>query len=320
MAGGSVATALEIEADLVCAGDVCEIGTSPITLLGAAFGEPLEIDVVFSHLEYIQLLSGDGRETPTLDVEFAVSNSPSSDLPIAFHAVLDLTDRHGNLITEGLVDNSGTVNPGIINITFNPLINLRPIRVYGLHIRVDTECLGTRGTCSTFGFRAGRDNINGPIRFNEAAKYVRAMLGDADENGLLEVNDINLIAEKMGTDDPTCDLNGDRRVDEVDHRIWVKELKGTWFGDANLDREFNSSDMVQVLRAGKYETRVDTGWEEGDFNGDGDFNSSDLVVAFVDGGYERGLQTVAATVPEPSALWLLTVGWIFGLGRRRHRP
>jgi hypothetical protein len=36
------------------------------------------------------------------------------------------------------------------------------------------------------------------------------------------------------------DVNGDAGVDQQDLHIWVKDLKSTWFGDANLDGEFNA--------------------------------------------------------------------------------
>ncbi|MCA9200874.1 MAG: hypothetical protein KDA87_25220, partial [Planctomycetales bacterium] len=53
-------------------------------------------------------------------------------------------------------------------------------------------------------------------------------------------------------------------------------------GDSNHDGEFNSSDLVQVFQAGKYEdaTAGNAAWEDGDWNGDGDFNTSDLVHVF----------------------------------------
>ncbi len=50
------------------------------------------------------------------------------------------------------------------------------------------------------------------------------------------------------------DVNQDGIVDELDLSDWVTTIKHTWFGDANLDGEFNSGDLVQVLAAGKYET------------------------------------------------------------------
>ena len=41
---------------------------------------------------------------------------------------------------------------------------------------------------------------------------------------------------------------------QKDHFAWVKQLKDTWFGDADLNGLFDSNDMVQVFVVGKYET------------------------------------------------------------------
>ena len=123
-----------------------------------------------------------------------------------------------------------------------------------------------------------------------------------------------------GDNDPAFDLTGDSLVDEDDVNLWVKDLKRTWIGDADVNLEFNSSDMVQVFVGGKYETEQSAVWSEGDWNGDGVFDSSDMVAAFVDGGYEKGPRTDAAAVPEPGG-WLLFVmtvlPWLFG--RRAYR-
>ena len=56
------------------------------------------------------------------------------------------------------------------------------------------------------------------------------------------------------------DLNGDGVVDFEDRKLWVEDsaFKNTWIGDANLDLEFNSCDMVQVFAAGKYEKPGET--------------------------------------------------------------
>ncbi len=58
-------------------------------------------------------------------------------------------------------------------------------------------------------------------------------------------------------------------------------------GDANRDQLFNSSDLVQVFQAGRYETGVPALFSQGDWNGDGYFDSGDLVVAFRLGHYEQ---------------------------------
>jgi hypothetical protein len=115
-------------------------------------------------------------------------------------------------------------------------------------------------------------------------------------------------------------------IQDADEReLFVREMLRTWFGDANLDGQFSSSDLVQVFTLGQYEDSVagNSTWRSGDWNGDGDFGSSDLVVAFQDGGYEQGNRlAVAASVapasaslgakpiPEPTSLsplaWLIT--------------
>ena len=115
------------------------------------------------------------------------------------------------------------------------------------------------------------------------------------------------------------DLNRDQRVDADDHRLWVHKISGTYFGDANLDGEFNSSDLVQVFVAGKYEAVETAGWSEGDWDGDFQFESGDLVFAFADGGYEFGPRVGPMAVPEPSSYRLVLLGALAVMGMRRRR-
>ena len=95
---------------------------------------------------------------------------------------------------------------------------------------------------------------------------------------------------------------------------------GTYLGDANLDGEFNSGDLVAVFKAGKYEQDVAAGWSEGDWDADGQFGTGDLVAAFKDGGYEQGPKPVAA-VPEPTATLILLAALVAieSLSRTRRR-
>lgn len=147
-------------------------------------------------------------------------------------------------------------------------------------------------------------------------------LGDFNGNGQLDVEDIDLLTMESasGSDTPSFDLNGDQRVNVDDVNVWVRDLRNTWIGDANVDGEFNSSDFVAVFQAGKFENLLPAKWSEGDWNGDGLFNSTDFVAAFQDGGFEQGPrpENAVIAVPEPSAAILLSLG-VVGIVRRR-RP
>jgi hypothetical protein len=146
-----------------------------------------------------------------------------------------------------------------------------------------------------------------------------AIPGDFDGDGTLGAGDIDDLTAKSagGTNPPAYDLNKDALVNEGDVRVWVKDLFKSWIGDANLDRQFNSTDLVQVLAAGTYEVEVDSVWTTGDFNGDGRTNSSDLVAGLADGGYELGPVQAVQSVPEPSMATLLLSGLLGALAMRR---
>ncbi len=113
--------------------------------------------------------------------------------------------------------------------------------------------------------------------------------GDFDQDGVVSPTDIDLLFAAISTQQPDSafDLNGDMVVDLEDRDTMVHEIIGTYYGDANLDGAFNSSDLVSVFRSGGYEDEIpgNSTWESGDWNGDGEFNSTDLVLAFRDGGY-----------------------------------
>jgi hypothetical protein len=142
--------------------------------------------------------------------------------------------------------------------------------------------------------------------------------GDFDGGDVFELSDVDLLMARIrGTSplrwlDAMFDVNSDGSVAGEDLHVWVKDLKQTWFGDANLDGAFNSGDLVMVFTAGEYEdaTEDNSGWATGDWNGDGDFNSGDLMVAFQDGGYELGEQQPVAAVPEPSGALLAALALI----------
>ena len=146
--------------------------------------------------------------------------------------------------------------------------------------------------------------------------------GDYDADGILDVSDIDLQAVAMKEPHSSLaifDENGDGTVNESDRQIWVHVHASTWFGDANLDAEFNTSDFVQVFEAGKYETLQEASWSEGDWDGNGFFDTGDFVKAFEDGGYEQGPRMNAMAVPEPGAWAMLMIGLALGLPSKRGR-
>jgi hypothetical protein len=164
------------------------------------------------------------------------------------------------------------------------------------------------------GFRISADGraiagtwIN-PDGFDEAfVAYLdpQSFNGDFNGNGQLDAGDLDAMAVGMMNNDARFDLDRDGDVDVQDRLIWINDKKRTWMGDSNLDGEFNTSDLVAVFTASKYETSDEAGWAAGDWNGDRRFNTSDMVFAFTQGGYERGPRA-ASPVPEPSS-WLLIV-------------
>ena len=149
--------------------------------------------------------------------------------------------------------------------------------------------------------------------------------GDFDGDGLLSAADIDALSAEVrqGTNAVKFDVTGDKLVNQQDRETWVNSLKKTYFGDADLDGVFVSSDFVQVFAAGQYEDGVakNSTWGTGDWSGDSEFDSSDFVVAFQAGGYEAGPRAAVAAVPEPSTglLALFAAGCAGWFGRRRRR-
>ena len=92
----------------------------------------------------------------------------------------------------------------------------------------------------------------------------------------------------------------------------------TWYGDADLNGQFNQGDLVLVLQGGQYDDGVGlkSTWTTGDRNADVEFDRADIVLALQDGRYGQGPRVaLAAAVPEPGTCTLAVIGlvlWLFG--------
>lgn len=143
----------------------------------------------------------------------------------------------------------------------------------------------------------------------------RYLIGDFDQNGRMTPVDVDLLSDAInrGIDDPALDLNNDGTVNAADRTTWVEQINNTYFGDSNLDGEFDSADFIIPFQAETFNDGIpdNASWESGDWDGDGEFETSDLVVAFQSSGYEQGKRLVSAAnnVPEPN--YVLAFGLAF---------
>jgi hypothetical protein len=155
---------------------------------------------------------------------------------------------------------------------------------------------------------AGGQSAEAPVAFR-AVTVIPGLPGDFDGNDVLGAPDIDELTRQSasGANLAAFDLNSDALVNDGDINVWVKDLFHSWIGDADVNGEFNSSDLVAVLASGTYEVDIPAVWSTGDFSGDGRSNSTDLVAALADGGYELGPRAAVASVPEPSSAILLAI-------------
>jgi|GEM_PF-750780 len=135
------------------------------------------------------------------------------------------------------------------------------------------------------------------------AKPLSTPPGDFNRNNALDIADLEMLVEAIGvTTHRDFDINRDDQIDDQDFFTWIKDFKKTWLADVNLDGEFDSSDLVEVFEAGKYETDQRALWTEGDWNLDNRFEAGDIVAAFVEGGFEKGPRQDVVAVPESNSV------------------
>lgn len=107
--------------------------------------------------------------------------------------------------------------------------------------------------------------------------------GDFNGDGAIDAADVTLLQQAaVGGGEPVFDLNDDGVVDDGDVEFFVLRFFGSQFGDTDLDRDVDVTDLATVATffgsAG--------GWGEGDFNGDGMVGLADLSLLATFFGYQ----------------------------------
>jgi hypothetical protein len=257
-------------------------------------------------------------------------NDPTNADPVLAREV-KMSAKAGNLIYEKVFDPGAPGSPIEPNPEGDPGTNYKdgyfdwrtatPVMFIGAQNGTVAGGQGTHGVFLPGDFTGnGTTDVNDLLvwelhRGKPSTTYSR---GDFDQNGQTDITD----ARGWASGATPAAINGALSTVSASLRqTLVRDILRTWFGDANLDGQFNSSDLVQTFQAGKYEVDTDADWSQGDWNGDRRFGSSDLVVAFQDGGYEQGPRPVeAATVPEPAGASFVLVAIGLVGARCRKRP
>lgn len=146
--------------------------------------------------------------------------------------------------------------------------------------------------------------------------------GDFNGNGSLDATDIDaLFHATAGANTPATaqyDVNSDGTVTPAqgaagsDADYWVTTLKGTRYGDANLDKKVNFADLVVLAQ--HYNQASGATWDLGSFNGDGKVNFADLVLLAqnynFNGASAAQLAALEASNPSFAADWALAQSFV----------
>lgn len=173
----------------------------------------------------------------------------------------------------------------------------------------------------SFGFFLG-------IGASGESPFAGSLLGDFDLDGVLDLDDVELLHDAIGSESLVYDLPGaaDNSVDVEDLEVWLEDLFGSKLGDLDLDGDVDIVDFGEF--ALNFGADVDT-YALGDLDGDGDVDIVDFGLFGSNFGFgtalsEEDLAAFSAfaifaesTVPEPTSLALLSLGGLAVLRRRR---
>ena len=281
-------------------------------------------EVVYDVLDRLFLWDGTDFVSPDTEVRIRIDNNP----PGSGSTYVDATSGEQigsidpNINRIGAASAGGEVHSHV-NFFLESGEESPPSGAYGMKLALSTnskEIVDSDPIFVVFNFGLDANQFEESLAVYQGLLDASGVVGDFNKSGELDVGDIDLLTDSIlrNSTDPDFDLNADAQVDQDDRREWVEVLRATYFGDSDLDGEFNSGDLVAVFAAGKYEQDVSARWREGDWDGDGRFGTGDLVTAFADGGYEQGPRAISA-VPEPNGILLLAFGALAALSYAKVR-
>ena len=142
-----------------------------------------------------------------------------------------------------------------------------------------------------------------------------AVLGDFNDNNILEVEDLDLLTLALGemSADALFDVNLNGTFDEADRIHWIESLSGSLLGDTDLN---GSVDFLDFLALANGFGMSDTGWTGGDFDGSGSTDFLDFLTLANNFGKSA---TVATAIPEPTSRVLMLAGFAAICSTRRLR-
>jgi hypothetical protein len=304
--------------------------------LDVAGGVPISPDPGDS-LAAQQFLTGDFESVASVTIQLSKSGSPSGIIPF------EIWDDNGSGVPGSLVASLGSIDIASLSRAPQPVTmagrvtslnkntryfvvwdvseaNFESNQIYFWMLESDAGTNGAaKGLVAIPVWTPVSDLLGADSSYWQMS--VNAIQpGDFNGDGLLTATDIDLLTTEViaGTNNGAFDVNADGAVNASDRAVWVNDLRKTYFGDSNLDGEFNSSDFVAVFQIGEYEDAVsrNSTWTDGDWNGDQEFTSGDFVAAFQEGGYEKGPPPVIATVPEPTPWYMFLLGFVTWFRRK----
>lgn len=133
---------------------------------------------------------------------------------------------------------------------------------------------------------------------------------DMDGDGDCEIDDLNAFLD--AGDRTAADIEGWLSEASTNANIANPSSKTFVLGDLNLNGTVDSTDLGLMLN--NFGSTSTSNWDDGNLNDDGGVNSTDLGLLLNNFNFGTA---AAAVVPEPNVAWLLFVGSIAFVRRRK---